>query len=412
MSTKNLEKVRAEVYGCSVCGQCVRGPADAYRPNPIFHDYMPDRTCPMREKNRFLTYSASGLNSIARALLEGNLEVTDELVNLVQECVLCDSCTLNCGEVFNVIEAMTGLQNIGKGVNTPDVVRAMKADFVEMGMGPTKNVKKVAAVIDRSHNRFGWPQTERLGWVPEGRQIPKTGKLLFYVGCTGGLRQREIATSMAKILDAAGVEFAILGEDEWCCGGPQLLNAGLVKEFEAHVKHNVEAIRASGATEVVTTCADCYRTLKFDYPTVVKELGFNVIHSSELLVRLIEEDKIRLSREIEETVTFQDPCQLARIGKVTEPPRKVIEGIPGIKLVEMEGNREYTVCCGRYPVELPEQSLATGIDRIKDAQATGATTMVTACSFCKWNLARAAKEMGAETKIVEITELVAEAMGV
>jgi heterodisulfide reductase subunit D len=410
MANENLEKVKAEVYGCSVCGQCVRGPVDPFRPNPIFADYMPDRTCPMRETNRFLTYTASGMNSIARALLEGNLAVTDELVKVVQECVLCEACTTNCGEVFNVIRRMTTL-DIGQGVNTPDVVRAMRADFVAMGKGPTDKVKQVAAAIERGHNRFGRPQAERTAWIPKGMQIPRQGKLLFFVGCTAGYRSNEIAQSFAKILRQAGVDFAILGDEEWCCGGPQLLNAGLVSQFEAQARHNVEAIRASGATEVVAACADCYRTLKVDYPTVVGDLGFTVLHSSEVLIRLLEQNKIQLSKEIKETVTFQDPCQLARVGKVTAPPRQVMEGIPGLKLVEMEGNREYTVCCGHYPVELPEQSMTTGQDRIKDAQATGATTLVTACSFCKWNLSRAAKKMGAETKVVELTELVAEAMG-
>ena len=110
-------------------------------------------------------------------------------------------------------------------------------------------------------------------------------------------------------------------------------------------------------------------------------------------------------------MTFQDPCQLSRVGKIYEEPRKVIESIPGIKLVEMEGNRQHTVCCGRYPVELPEQSLKTGENRVKDAQNTGAATLVTSCSFCKWNLDRASKKLGSETKVVELTELVAEAMG-
>lgn len=410
MSLKNLEKIKDEIYGCSICGQCVQGPVDPYRPNPVFHDYLPDKTCPMREKDRFLTYSAAGLNTIARAVLEGDLEITDELVEAVYECVLCGHCETSCGEVFNLIHTMIG-NDIGHGVKTPDVVRAFRADLIKSGKEPTANVKKVAAAIEKGHNRFARSQSDRMSWVPKDMQIPKKGKLLFYVGCVATYRNSEIAQSFARILNKAGIDFAILGEDEWCCGGPQLLNAGLVDQFEVQARHNVEAIKASGATEVVATCADCYRTLKFDYPKVVGDLGFTVLHSSELLSRLIDEKKIELTKEINETVTFHDPCQLARTAKVYEEPRKVIESIPGINLVEMEGNKEYTVCCGHYPVELPRTTLQAGTDRVKDAQAAGATTMVTSCSFCKWSFNNSAKKLEAETKVKDITELVAEAMG-
>jgi len=410
MAYTNLEKIKSEVYGCSICGQCVQGPVDPFRPNVVFHDYLPNKTCPMREKDRFLTYSGAGMNTIARGVLEGDLEITDELVEAIYECTLCGHCETSCGEVFNLIKTMVG-KDIGHGVKTPDVIRAFRADLVKAGAGPTDKVKKVAAAIEKGHNRFARPQTERTAWIPEGMEIPRKGKLLFYVGCMAAYRNSENAQSFAKILQKAGVEFAILGDDEWCCGGPQLLNAGLIEQFETQVKHNVEAIRASGATEVVATCADCYRTLKIDYPKVVGDLGFTVLHSSELLARLLDEKKITLTKEINETVTFQDPCQLSRVGKVFDEPRKVIESIPGINFVEMEGNKEYTVCCGHYPVELPETTLKAGTDRIKDAQAVGATTMVTACSFCKWSFNNSTKKLGAETKVKDITELVAEAMG-
>lgn len=409
MSFNNLEKIKGEIYGCSICGQCVQGPVDPFRPNAVFDDYMPDKTCPMREKDRFLTYSGAGMNTIARAVMEGDLEITDELVDAIYECVLCSHCETSCGEVFNLLKKMVN-KDIGHGVKTPDVVRAFRADLVKAGKEPPASIRKVAAAIAKGHNRFARSQADRTVWAKD-LQVPNKGKLLFYVGCMASYRNSEIAQSFAKILKKAGVDFAILGEEEWCCGGPQLLNAGLIEEFEAQAKHNVEAIKASGATEVVATCADCYRTLKIDYPKVVGDLGFTVLHSAELLARLIEEEKITLTKEIKETVTFQDPCQLARVAKVYEPPRKVIESIPGIKLVEMEGNKEYTVCCGHYPVELPETTLLSGTERVKDAQKTGAETLVTSCSFCKWSFNNAAKKLGAETKVRDITELVAEAMG-
>ena len=165
--------------------------------------------------------------------------------------------------------------------------------------------------------------------------------------------------------------------------------------------------------EVVTTCADCYRSLKFDYPEAVGELGFNVVHSSELIARLLKEGKIKLKNKVNGKVTYHDPCQLAKLGKVCDQPREVIGSIPGIELVEMyQGNREYTMCCGHYPFELPELSMATALDRVGDAQAVEAKTIITACSFCKWNLHRASGKIAPEIGVVDIVEIVAQAMGV
>ena len=179
MANENLIKVKDEIYNCSVCGQCIKGPVDPLRPNPFFGDYLPERVCPMREKHRLITYSGSGMNSIARALLEGRLQVSDELVEAVQECVLCGHCVTNCGEVFNVVEGITEKRMKGHGVDTPEVVRAMKADFVKSGKEPTANVKKVAAAIEKGHNRFARSQSDRMSWVPKDMQIPKKAKLLF-----------------------------------------------------------------------------------------------------------------------------------------------------------------------------------------------------------------------------------------
>lgn len=409
MSFEKLNKCKGEAYNCSICGQCVQGPVDPYRPNAVFPDYMPIQICPMREKNRFLTYSAAGMNTIARGLLEGSIEVTDELVAAIYECTLCDHCETNCGEVFHLIQTMLG-KDIGHGVKTPEVVRALRADLVKMGKAPTPNVQKVADAIEKSHNRFGADQAKRAAWLPEDIQLSDKPEVVFFVGCMSSFRNKQISTAFARILQKAGVPFTILGEEEWCCGGPQLYNAGLLDQFAEHVKHNVEAIRATGASKVVAVCADCYRTLKIDYPTVEPELGFEVLHSAELLAQLLDEGKIEFVKEISETITYQDPCQLSRVAGVVDEPRKVLQSIPGIQLEEMQGNKQYTVCCGHYPIELPETARLAGERRIAEAEKTGAETLVTACAFCQMSLSAAAKKSG-KCEVVDLVELVAEAMG-
>ena len=410
MACENLKKCERETFNCSNCGQCVKGPVDPFRPNPIFSEYMPVKICPMHENREMLTYSANGMNVMGRAILEGKLEVTQDVLDAFYQCALCGHCETNCGEVFHWIHTFLG-KDIGEAVKTTDVVKAARADFMAMGCELPDSYKKVVEPIAKAHNRFGLDQAKNADWLPEGIKPTEGADLLFFVGCVGSFRNKEIAQSFVKILDKAGIPFNILGEEEWCCGGPQLLNAGCVDLYKEHVNHNVEAIRKSGAKTVVCTCADCYRTLKIDYPAVVGDLGFEVVHSAECLARLLEAGKIVLNHEIKETITYQDPCQLARAAEITEEPRKVLAAIPGAELKEMQGNGMYTMCCGHYPVEQPESTALAGKNRLEVADETGADTIVTACSFCKWSLAGAAKKEGREYAIKDITEIVAEAMG-
>jgi heterodisulfide reductase subunit D len=358
---------------------------------------------------RFLSHSGLGISAAARALLEGRLEVSDELVKALYNCVLCGNCYTACDELFRRMEPMLG--RIGQGIDVPKIVRAMRADIATAGIEPPERYKQTATRVKKSHNRFGSKQDQRPAWIPKGLEIPGKGKLLFYVGCVASYRSREIAQSFAQVLDKAGVEFAILGEDEWCCGGPQLLDVGLLEAFKANAEHNVKAIQDAGAVEVVTACADCYKTLKFDYPEVGGELPCTVTHSSELMARLLKEGQIKLKNKMDGKVTYHDPCQLAKVGNVCDQPREIIESIPGIEFVEMiQGNREYTMCCGRHPFELPELSLKTAIDRVQDAQAVEAKTIITGCSFCKWNLKNASKEVAPEIGVMDIVEVVAKSM--
>mgnify|MGYP002625313093 FL=1 len=410
MAYKNLEKFERETINCSNCGQCVKGPVDPFRPNPIFTEYMPIKICPMHENRGMLTYSANGMNAMGRAILEGKLEVTPDVVEAFYQCSLCGHCETNCGEVFHWIHTFLG-KDIGEAIKTTDVVKSARADFVAMGCELPERVRKVTDPISKSHNRFGIDQAKKRDWLPGGITPTEGAEVLFFVGCIGSFRNREIARSFVRILDKAGIPFNILGEEEWCCGGPQLLNAGCVDLYQEHARHNVEAIRRSGAKKVVCTCADCYRTLKMDYPAVVGDLGFEVLHSAEYFANLLDEGKLVLDHPVNETITFQDPCQLARAAKVTEEPRKVLAAIPGLELKEMQGNKEYTMCCGHYPVELPESTALAGKNRLEAAAETGVSTLVTACSFCKWSLTDAVKKAENDYTVLDLTEIVAKAMG-
>jgi Fe-S oxidoreductase len=194
------------------------------------------------------------------------------------------------------------------------------------------------------------------------------------------------------------------------------VDSGQLDAFESVVQKNVEILKKTGAKKIVTSCACCHHVLKFRYPEIVKDFDMEVFHSTEIFSDLVEEGKIKPEKAMSGVLTYQDPCHLTRLNTpgehVFDAPRKLINSIPDIEFVELEGVGEYTQCCGRNPVELPELSLHTGINRIKDAQAVQANTLVTACSFCDWNLDRAAKDCDAGIDVLDVTVMLADSVGV
>ena len=399
MKFEMLEPYQRWIWNCQSCSTCQKGPQNVFSPaGPT-----PDRICPSYEKYPRLTYSAQGRILAAKAFLEGTLEVTDRFVESFYECTLCGAC---------------GPERMGRSScsvhrQQVPIFRALRADLVKMGKAPTEPYKKVAASIEKSGNRFGTAKAKRTQWVPAGMALPQKAETLYFPGCVAAFKSPEIAQSTAKLLHHGGVEFGILGEEEWCCGNP-LSASGQLDAFETVVEHNVEAISNAGAKKVLTSCACCHNVLRFRYPEVAGDLDFEVVHTTEVLAGLFDQGKLKPEKSLSGTLTYQDPCHLTRVNapgvSLFDEPRKLIQSVPGISFVEMEGNGMFTQCCGRNPYELPDLSLHTGMNRIRDARTAGAHTIVTSCSFCEWSLGRAAKRFDTGMGVMDVTALLARAM--
>ena len=396
MNLELTDKYHRWIWNCQQCSCCQKGPQNVFGPTGP----TPDRICPSYEKFKRLTYSAQGRLLAAKAFLEGTLDVTEDFVASFYECTLCGSC---------------GPERMGRASCCVErkqvpIFRALRTDLVKMGMGPTEPYKKIASAIERTGNRFG-AKTKRTKWIPEDMDFPEKADIVYFAGCVASFRKPDIAKATAQLLKHAGTEFTILGEEELCCGNP-LVDSGQSDAFEAVARKNMDALKKVGAKKVMTSCACCYNVLKFRYPEVIDNFDLEVVHTTEVLAELIDQGKIKPEKSVDGKLTYQDPCHLTRLGTPGEPvfdqPRKIINSIPGVEFVELEGNGEYTQCCGRNPVELPELSLLTGANRIKDAQAVGAETIVTSCSFCDWSLDRAVKDIESEIKPIDITLLLLE----
>jgi Fe-S oxidoreductase len=222
-------------------------------------------------------------------------------------------------------------------------------------------------------------------------------------------RLDSIAKGTIELLKKAGVEFQMLGDDEWCCGSV-LLRTGNRELAEEVANHNLEAFKNAGADRIVTSCAGCFKTLKNDYPELVEGFDFEVLSSPELINSLIKEGKIKF-KKVDKKVTFHDPCHLGRHSKVYDEPREVLESVEGLTLVEMARNRENSRCCGSGGgVQSAFKELAHKIadTRIEEAAGTGAEVLTTPCPFCTFALSEAAKRNSKNIEVKDFAELILE----
>jgi len=263
---------------------------------------------------------------------------------------------------------------------------------------------------------------KRLEWLSDEYHTSDQSDTLFFVGCAPyfepvfediGARPLDIARGSLKILNSLGIEPRLL-PDERCCGH-DMLWTGDTETFEKLARYNEAVIREAGVRKIIFSCPECYRTFKEDYPKYVN-IDCELQHISELLAEKIEEGGVNFS-EVPRRVTYHDPCRLGRHLGIYEPPRKLIESIPGVELVEMEQNREESLCCGTSAfTNCDSYSKQIRIERLLEAKATGADLLVTACPKCqihfKCAMVSKGEEKGpdVEIEVMDVVNLVADSI--
>jgi len=220
-----------------------------------------------------------------------------------------------------------------------------------------------------------------------------------------------------KIMTEAHVDFTSLGSKEYCCGYISFL-VGEEKEFEKCIDKNLGFFKERGFKEIVTTCAGCFRTFKDLYPKHRTLDGIQVFHVVEYMDKLIQDGRLKLKDGDKKTkVAYHDPCDIGRHMNIYDPPRNVLRAIPSVELVEFPQNRNLARCCGSgggMKAFDTDMSLEIAFKRIQQASTVGAEIVVSACPACKSNLnlaaARLRKEKKGRLKVMDITELVADAL--
>ena len=257
-------------------------------------------------------------------------------------------------------------------------------------------------------NRSMW--IENLMDIPDHRFQKERAKVIYFVGCVAAFypMAHKIPQTFVQVLDKAKVDFTILGGEEWCCGFP-LIQAGMPEKMQKLIEHNQEKVKSIGAETVVFACPSCFHTWKEKYKTDAE-----LLHSTQFMERLIQDKKIVFNNGVSKKVTYHDPCDLGRNSKVFDPPRNILKQIPGLTLMELEGNRQLSVCCGGGgDLEMidPELSAAIAQKKIEEIQRTGAEEVVTSCQQCIRTISGYARKNKIKLKVKDITEVVLEAMG-
>lgn len=335
---------------------------------------------------------------IAEAILEGRLDYSRELSDRLFTCFMCGACEVQCEKAAKI-----GISQITK---------AMRRDTINAGLQPER-LNQITRALSENHQIYENSQWKGAGSMSSNAKINEKADLLYFAGCVISNRYPEIGRNTLRILNSSNIDVTILGKNEWCCGNPALSmgKTSLAKEI---IMHNVETIKRKGAKIVLTSCAGCHRTMSKDYQKFLnEELPFKVLHVTELLDRLIQEELIKFRNSNFKRVTYHDPCELGRQCKIYESPRRIIQSIPNLDLVEMVRNRDNAWCCGgggNVAAVHPTKALKVAELRMREAQESGAETLVTSCPSCIQMLELASKRMKTGIKVIDISELVSDAM--
>ena len=391
---KNLKKFEEMVISCSGIGDCRIGHRPAVGRFGV---------CPIYEHTTgFEPSHARGRMRVLAGLLEGKLQLNKEIADIFFQCTTCGSCKTIC---HNSYDPCINLPN-ANWIDHVKVWEAFREDLIENEFVLPRH-KEIIDWCKKENNPYMEKHKDRVNWLKD-KKIPDKSEIIFYVGCTESYRLHVISENILKILEKANVEFGIIGKNESCCGSVALRTGNTKLALELAMK-NMESIKNTGAKIVITHCAGCYKTLKNDYPDIVGELPFEVLHITEYFDQLIKDGKLKFVNEVNEIVTYHDPCHLGRHSNLYESPRKILQEIPGLQLIEMKRNRENSWCCGAgggVKSGFPELAVEIAGDRIDEAKEINAKILTTACPFCLNNLIAGAEKKNESLDILDITNII------
>lgn len=437
---ERLQELKKEIFKCIHCKACkfaYSGEPDregigeyAGKQGTVLYEGMVD-ACPAGIEYGWEAFWNAGKIWIARSILTGDLEFTEEVRDVILPCITCGQCSAQCDNK----------------IPTVDIIESLRAACIESGVPMIEKHELVDRLVKELNNPYGGKAEERFKWAKDaglGKYIDnKDAKIAYYVGCTASYRQIEVAVTTAKLFEQLGMNFAIIG-DEVCCGSP-FFRIGAVDTAQELMNKNLEAFK--NLEMLYFSCAGCYRTFTIDYPKWMpegEELPFKTQHAFELVARLIQQEKIKFkpNKELKgKVVTYHDPCHTGRhfaldfeqemiresknlmfdsrkikkkIEEWYEIPRIILRKLAddvGIVFKEMYRIKLDSMCCGAgggVRAGYPDFSLRTASLRCDEANAVSADILTTECPFCWRNLSDANDMYNHGMKVMGILQMITE----
>jgi Fe-S oxidoreductase len=372
-------------YACIMCFRC-------------------QEVCPAYNTGKLLSPAALEINKRYHFNGGGTTDVTmTELISeeAVWACTSCGACVDIC-PVGN--EPMRDILDIRRNLSM------MESAF-------PKQLESAFKGMERNMNPWNVSQADRMKWA-DGMSVPTIEQnaepdILWWVGCAPATdsRAQKTAQAFAKILNAAGVNYAVLGKNE-SCTGDSARRAGREDIFFGLASQNVEILNELAPKRIVTTCPHCLHTIKNEYPAFGG--NYQVIHHTQLINELVGAGKISLEVSSDQfSVTFHDPCYLGRHNKEVDSPRTALKSA-GALTIEMPRNGAKSFCCGAGGAQMWKEeepgSARVNEMRFAEAKSTGADIVAVGCPFCLTMMNDASKADGGNIQVKDVAEIVAERM--
>ncbi len=416
----NLDIKRlVELDACTRCGECLTW-------CPVYDQDSKEDIVPRRKVIDFLKIARTQNGFLASILKSDRIgapikkwlkslfrfqDVTnqqiEEFVANLYECSTCGQCEVVCPAHIDTVNLWEDLRRL----------------IVSAGYGPLEPQKALRKSVMTYDNPWQQPRAGRTKWsrkakkdgllIEEPREIQKNhAKVLLFFGCTASYdaNVKQVAINTINILETLNIDYGVLGKDEKCCGSV-LLRMG-DPEHKRLFLQNIEQFNSLGIETLISSCSGCFKTIMQDYPKVGK-LNFEVLHTVEYLARLVKQGKLTFPHPVNRVVTYHDPCHLGRATGGFEAPRLIMEAIPGLKLVEMPRNREYSRCCGAgggLKAGYPDIQNKMAQRRVREAEETGAKELVSCCPFCYQGLQVGISSLQSGIVMKDLSAFIAESL--
>ncbi len=392
MGTKTFERLResaldVEPLVCARCGFCTF-------------------VCPAYNDTLWDSQSPRGKLYQLRELILKNQPIPEDFAERIFKCTLCGACQEICQ---TKIPLLTFWQKVRQEIN-------------DAGLWP-KVVHLLDESIQSSKNIMDLDQEDRMLWtdmvddIVEDR-IDKPAKVAYFAGCNISFKGTlaPIGENTIKVFDHLGIDFTILGEEEYCCGNPYFVGGEWDKAKELAI-HHLNKLKDLGVKTVVFNCPGCHRAFNEEYPHMLgKEsvAGIEFLPFSQFIAWMLREGKLKFTKEYNEVIAWHDPCELGRHQNIYDEAREVLNAIPGLVLREMKHSRNKADCCGGGGLlkgTNPLMSVRISGRRIEATEKTGATILASECPSCMMSFMDGIENTGKKIKFKDLSQIVVEALG-